>query len=58
MEFDLNTVAKRLSDRGFLVDVCKTPEEAKKLILGYIGERSSPPVLWKLLLTACVPMKR
>ena len=36
----LNAVAKRLNERGFLADVCKTPEEAKELILNYIGDRS------------------
>ena len=41
MEYDLNAVAKRLNERGFLADVCKTPEEAKALILGYIGDRSA-----------------
>lgn len=40
MNFDLNAVAKRLNERGFLADVCKTPEEAKGLILNYIGDRS------------------
>ncbi len=29
----LNAVAKRLNERGFLADICKTPEEAKELIL-------------------------
>ena len=29
---ELEAVAKRLNDRGFLADVVKTPEEAKELI--------------------------
>lgn len=40
MTYDLFSVAKRLNERGFLADVAKTPEEAKTLILNYIGDRS------------------
>ena len=40
MAYDLFAVAKRLNERGFLADVVKTPEEAKELILNYIGDRT------------------
>ena len=37
---DLAAVAKKLNARGFLAEIAKTPEEAKNLILNYIGDRS------------------
>ena len=40
MDMDMYAVAKRLNERGFQTDVCKTSEEAKERILGYIGDRS------------------
>ena len=40
MNSELLAVAKRLNERGFLADVVNTPEEAKNLILDYIGDRS------------------
>lgn len=40
MTADLAAVAKNLNARGFLAEIAKTPEEAKNLILNYIGDRS------------------
>ena len=40
MNTELEAVAKRLCERGFLAEVVGTPEEAKQKILEYIGDRS------------------
>ena len=40
MTYDLSAVAKRLTERGFLAEAAGSPEEAKALILQYIGGRS------------------